>query len=111
MPEARDKLARAAALRQVDREWAWGGATGAGVKVAIIDSGVEGSHPVVGGRLVQSVQVQIVDDEHKRGRRPKRVSQGFEETQPLPALEMLLRSGDVRSRGNDFGTEPCNVAQ
>ena len=62
VPEARDKLVRAGALRQVDRE-AWGGATGAGVKVAIIDSGVEGTHPVVAGRLVRSVAVQIVDDE------------------------------------------------
>lgn len=61
--DARARLVRAAGLRQVDREWAWGGATGAGVKVAIIDSGVEGSHPVVGGRLVESVTVQIVDEE------------------------------------------------
>ena len=61
--DARAKLLRAAALRQLDREWAWGGATGAGVKVAIIDSGVEGDHPVVQGRLVESVTVQIVDDE------------------------------------------------
>jgi len=60
---ARERLFRAAALRQIDRDWAWGGATGAGVKVAIIDSGVEGSHEVVGGRLVESVTVRIVDDE------------------------------------------------
>jgi subtilisin family serine protease len=56
-------LLRAGVPRVVDREWAWGGATGAGVKVAIIDSGVEGSHPVVAGRLVQSVAVEIVDEE------------------------------------------------
>jgi subtilisin family serine protease len=31
------------------REWAWGGATGAGVKVAVVDSGVDGTHPAVGG--------------------------------------------------------------
>ena len=61
--DGRAKLLRAAGLRQLDREWAWGGATGAGVKVAIIDSGVEASHPVVQGRLVESVTVQIVDDE------------------------------------------------
>jgi subtilisin len=61
--EARERLIRAGVPRVVDREWAWGGATGAGVKVAIIDSGVEGTHPVVGGRLVQSVAVEIVDDE------------------------------------------------
>ena len=63
MPEARDRLLRKGVPRVVDREWAWGGASGAGVKVAIIDSGVEGTHPVVRGRLVQSVAVEIVDDE------------------------------------------------
>jgi subtilisin family serine protease len=31
------------------KEWAWGGATGAGVKVAIIDSGVDADHPLVQG--------------------------------------------------------------
>lgn len=31
------------------REWAWGMGTGAGVKVAIIDSGVDSAHPLVGG--------------------------------------------------------------
>jgi subtilisin family serine protease len=30
------------------REWAWEGATGAGVKVAVIDSGIDASHPLVG---------------------------------------------------------------
>ncbi|MGH2899444.1 MAG: S8 family serine peptidase [Solirubrobacteraceae bacterium] len=31
------------------REWAWGGATGAGVRVCVIDSGIDGTHPLVGG--------------------------------------------------------------
>jgi subtilisin family serine protease len=31
------------------REWAFGGATGAGVKVAVVDSGVDAEHPRVGG--------------------------------------------------------------
>lgn len=31
------------------REWAWGGSTGEGVRVAVVDSGVDGSHPAVGG--------------------------------------------------------------
>ncbi len=61
--EVRAKLARVAGFGGIDRDWAWGGATGAGVKVAIIDSGVEGSHPSVRGRLVESVTVEIVDDE------------------------------------------------
>jgi subtilisin family serine protease len=33
---------------RVDREWAFGDATGKGVKVCILDSGVEASHPAVG---------------------------------------------------------------
>jgi subtilisin len=33
----------------ITKEWAWGGATGAGVKVAIVDSGIDGDHPMVGG--------------------------------------------------------------
>jgi subtilisin family serine protease len=33
----------------ITREWAWGGATGRGVKVAVVDSGVDGDHPRVGG--------------------------------------------------------------
>lgn len=32
----------------ISAEWAWGGSTGEGVRVAIIDSGVDGSHPRVG---------------------------------------------------------------
>ena len=33
---------------RITREWAWGGATGAGVRVAIVDSGVDPDHPLVG---------------------------------------------------------------
>jgi len=33
---------------RVDREWALGGATGRGVRVCILDSGVERDHPLVG---------------------------------------------------------------
>jgi subtilisin len=32
----------------IDKNWAWGGATGAGVDVAIVDSGVDATHPAVG---------------------------------------------------------------
>jgi subtilisin len=33
---------------RVTREWAWGGSTGAGVRVCVLDSGIELDHPLVG---------------------------------------------------------------
>ncbi len=47
----------------MDREWAFGGADGTGVTVAIVDSGVERDHPAVGGRLVTSVRVELGDED------------------------------------------------
>ncbi|GAB1642135.1 S8 family serine peptidase [Krasilnikovia sp. MM14-A1259] len=32
----------------VDADWAWGGADGAGVRVCVLDSGVDADHPLVG---------------------------------------------------------------
>jgi len=61
--EARGRLARRAGLEQIDRTWAWGGSTGRGVTVAIIDSGVEAGHPALHGRLIESVAVELVDGE------------------------------------------------
>ena len=46
---------------QVTREWAWGGSTGAGVRVCILDSGIELDHPLV-GRVDRSVAVLRDDD-------------------------------------------------
>ncbi len=43
----------------VTREWAWGGSTGAGVQVCILDSGIEAAHPLVGS--VASAVVVTVD--------------------------------------------------
>jgi subtilisin family serine protease len=39
---------------RVTREWAWGASEGAGVRVCVVDSGVDGEHPLVGG-ISQSV--------------------------------------------------------
>jgi subtilisin family serine protease len=61
--ERRAALSRLPPLETIDREWAWGGADGSGVRVAVIDSGIERDHPDVGGRLVASVRVELVDDE------------------------------------------------
>ena len=47
--------------QRVDREWAFGGATGAGIKVCILDSGVETGHPLVGE--VAGAVVVTLDEE------------------------------------------------
>jgi subtilisin len=53
---------------KITREWAWGGATGAGVRVAIVDSGVEHGHPLV-GEVQRSVTIgdpeqdEVLEDE------------------------------------------------
>src|SRR5437867_5053977 len=43
---------------QVTRDWAWGGATGAGVRVCILDSGVQTDHAAV-GPVRESVVVRL----------------------------------------------------
>src|SRR5215217_7726278 len=47
---------------RVTREWAWGGSTGKGVRVCILDSGVDAGHPLV-GQIEQSVAVSIGPDD------------------------------------------------
>lgn len=48
-------------LQGVTAEWAWGGSTGRGVKVAVLDSGIDASHPAVGGPV--SGYVTLIDGE------------------------------------------------
>ncbi len=47
---------------QVTRDWALGGATGTGVRICILDSGVEATHPLV-GELESAVAISIGDDD------------------------------------------------
>jgi subtilisin family serine protease len=58
----RDGLDRLRPIDLVDRDLAFGGSDGDGVTVAIIDSGVDGTHPAVGGQLVASVKVEMGED-------------------------------------------------
>jgi len=44
------------------REWAWGGSTGAGIKIAVVDSGIDAEHPWVGG-IAGAVAVEVDADE------------------------------------------------
>lgn len=50
MPVAgyREEPVPASLLGAVGADWAWGGADGSGVRVCVLDSGVDGSHPLVG---------------------------------------------------------------
>jgi subtilisin len=47
---------------EITRDWAWGGAAGAGVRICVLDSGVETDHPLV-GEIQQSVAISIQGDE------------------------------------------------
>lgn len=60
---ARERLARLPALSEIDREWAWGGASGRGVTVGIVDSGVEADHPALRGRVTETLAVEMRDGE------------------------------------------------
>jgi subtilisin family serine protease len=47
---------------RVTRDWAWGGSSGAGVRVCVLDSGVERDHPAV-GPVTRAVAVLREDEE------------------------------------------------
>jgi subtilisin len=57
--DALDRVALPSAWpEQVTRDWAWSGSTGAGVRVCILDSGIDAGHPMVGD-LESAVAVTI----------------------------------------------------
>ncbi len=41
----------------INPQWAWGASTGAGVRVAVIDGGVDATHPAVGGNVAGYVSI------------------------------------------------------
>ncbi len=49
-------------IAEITPEWAWGGSTGRGVRVAIVDSGIEHNHPALGRGVQGGVIVEF--DEH-----------------------------------------------
>jgi subtilisin family serine protease len=48
-PGTLEQVAALAADGPITADWAWGDADGAGVRVAVLDSGIEAAHPAVGG--------------------------------------------------------------
>ncbi len=57
--EALQSLEVSGPLAGITREWAWGGSRGRGVRVAIIDSGIEADHPAVEGAVRGGVAVEL----------------------------------------------------
>jgi subtilisin family serine protease len=58
------RLDAAASLDDLSPEWAWGGATGKGLTVAVLDSGVEADHPALEGCVEVDRGVAVALDEH-----------------------------------------------
>ena len=61
-PGSRARLGRDLPLGQVDRAAAFGDSVGSGIRVAIIDSGVDPAHPAIGGRLGRALRVELSGD-------------------------------------------------
>ncbi len=51
LPAAIRQLVGAGPIADLAPEWAWGGSTGQGMRVAVVDSGIEWDHPAVGGQV------------------------------------------------------------
>jgi subtilisin family serine protease len=61
-PDARQLRGARRWPAQVDREWAFGGSTGAGATVCVVDSGIDRGHRLVGG-VSSAIAVRIEDGE------------------------------------------------
>jgi len=51
LPGAIRELSSCGPLSEITPDWAWGGSTGKGVRVAVVDTGIEHDHPAVGGQV------------------------------------------------------------
>lgn len=58
------RLDKAVSLDDLTPEWAWGGSTGAGVRVAVIDSGIDADHPDLHGCVDVDNGVMVALDEN-----------------------------------------------
>jgi subtilisin len=61
--DQRARLDRPLPLGRLDRAAVFGDADGRGVRVAIVDSGVDGAHPALAGRLRRSLRVELDGEE------------------------------------------------
>jgi len=57
------RLDHSVSLDELSPAWAWGGSTGAGVRVAVVDSGVEADHPDLDGCVEAAAGVAVTPDD------------------------------------------------
>ena len=56
------RLPAALSLEPLLPDWAWGGATGEGVRVAVVDSGIDAGHPDLEGKVDNGSGVVVTLD-------------------------------------------------
>jgi subtilisin len=57
------RLPGALSLEDLSPDWAWGGSSGEGVRVAVVDSGIDAAHPDLDGRVDIEAGVDVALDE------------------------------------------------
>jgi len=58
LPGAIRELNSCGPLSEITPDWAWGGSTGKGVRVAVVDTGIEHDHPAVAGQVRGGVVIE-----------------------------------------------------
>ncbi len=62
-PDTLQRLELLLPEQAISPDWAWGGSTGKGVKVAVIDSGIDAEHEAIDGRVTRYVTLREDGDE------------------------------------------------
>ena len=58
-PDTIQEILSSGPIADITPEWAWGGSTGRGVRVAVVDSGIEYDHPAVGDQVRGGVVIEF----------------------------------------------------
>lgn len=107
------QLPGAPSLDELSPGWAWGDATGRGVRVAVIDSGIEAGHPALEGCVDGSASVEFVEEDGEvvvrhgphtdgfgHGTACAAIIHGFAPQARIASLKVL--DGRLRSTGGVF---------
>jgi subtilisin family serine protease len=77
--EAIQELLVGGPMGGLTRDWAWGGSTGKGVRIAVVDSGIEHDHPALEGSVRGGVAIEY-NEEAENNLRTVEESQPFDLT-------------------------------